>query len=406
MTHSKLSIRIRGLVSLSNRVRRQIAGGIPVAEREAFRHMVLDAVAQVEGICRQHKATPYDLPTPSRRAYKYLKSIDLSQLPTPAITESVVRPQLRIKGLVANGTYIQNELFDLVTKNKIHWTADDPHMIDIRHQICAYTDAVESLCEEQGGSPVDLPKRSMHAYQWLAFLSDLDNLAAHLNTLSYALKTLRTNPCRKTIKTPERDFPIHIEFYAISFLYRSQAKNGQIHIVASEGFIGAPKSVLDALLCASLRSPDPAYQQQVKAYAMTDAFSDLIMALEMTTADLSFETRGHHYDLVEVFERVNNKYFEGSLSCPRLTWNKTLTHRRMGYYQPSNDTLLISITLDNKKVPDYVIDFVMYHELLHKKLGVKLVNGRRYAHTSAFRAAEREFPHYEAAQAFLRKLPV
>ena len=46
----------------------------------------------------------------------------------------------------------------------------------------------------------------------------------------------------------------------------------------------------------------------------------------------------------------------------------------------------------------------MYHELLHKALGAKIVNGRRYVHTHEFRVAERKFKEYEKAQAFLTQL--
>jgi hypothetical protein len=46
----------------------------------------------------------------------------------------------------------------------------------------------------------------------------------------------------------------------------------------------------------------------------------------------------------------------------------------------------------------------MYHEMLHKAFGVKAINGRRYAHTPAFRAAEAKFHHYQEAQEFLKSL--
>ncbi len=51
-----------------------------------------------------------------------------------------------------------------------------------------------------------------------------------------------------------------------------------------------------------------------------------------------------------------------------------------------------------RSVPAYAVDFVMYHELLHKQLGVKVVNGRRYAHTPAFREAELAFKRYDDAR--------
>lgn len=65
---------------------------------------------------------------------------------------------------------------------------------------------------------------------------------------------------------------------------------------------------------------------------------------------------------------------------------------------------MISITLDDPQVPPYVIEFVMYHELLHKEVGIQLVNGRRYAHTTAYKEKEKRFHSYEKARAFLDQL--
>jgi len=61
----------------------------------------------------------------------------------------------------------------------------------------------------------------------------------------------------------------------------------------------------------------------------------------------------------------------------------------------------ISIARD---VPSYVIDHVIHHEFHHRKLGVKVVNGRRIAHTPEFGVEERSFEHYHEAQAFLTKM--
>jgi predicted metal-dependent hydrolase len=85
-------------------------------------------------------------------------------------------------------------------------------------------------------------------------------------------------------------------------------------------------------------------------------------------------------------------------------WNKTLTHRKFGHYQTNTDTVMLSISLDQPSTPAYVVEFVMYHELLHKQLGVVTNHGRRYAHTKAFREAEARFSQQERAQAYLNKL--
>ena len=68
------------------------------------------------------------------------------------------------------------------------------------------------------------------------------------------------------------------------------------------------------------------------------------------------------------------------------------------------DTVMVSSSLDSADAPEFVVDFILYHELLHKKLGVSWRNGRAMAHTTAFRQAERLFPRHAEANAALNGL--
>ena len=47
-----------------------------------------------------------------------------------------------------------------------------------------------------------------------------------------------------------------------------------------------------------------------------------------------------------------------------------------------------------------MIEWVVYHEMLHALLGFQVVNGVNYAHTSEFRRRERRFPQYARASAW------
>ena len=67
------------------------------------------------------------------------------------------------------------------------------------------------------------------------------------------------------------------------------------------------------------------------------------------------------------------------------------------------DTVTISKTLDSQDVPEWFVEYILYHELLHMKHPARLINGRRYYHTSAFRNDERRFPHYDEAQKWLER---
>jgi hypothetical protein len=75
----------------------------------------------------------------------------------------------------------------------------------------------------------------------------------------------------------------------------------------------------------------------------------------------------------------------------------------MGHYNARTDAVMISRTLDDPRVPPFVLDYVMYHELLHKQLGTRMANGRRQAHFAEFRTAEKQFPLFEPANAFLNE---
>lgn len=401
----KASVRIKGLVALMNDARERMSAGIPPEHADDFRAMVTNGVRAVETICRKNHITPDDLPTPSRRAYAYLKGLDLRHLPPPTASAPAAPKTVRITNIVAACNHYHAEFAGLASRaDAPAWTVEHPDVKRLAAELVAEAEGIAALCREQEGTPADLPTQSRRGYQWLAFLGDPDNLAAHLTTLTEAYRTAKTGAAQKPLSLAQRKLPLHIELYVTSHLYRSRIGSDGITITANEGFIGAPHAVIQALIYTALRHPEKKHAAQIKAYGATDAFAEIVLSLEMMTADLSVNTQGQHYDLAAVFDRVNAAYFDGALSPPRLTWNKTLTHRTFGHYQFNTDTVMLSLSLDDAAVPPYVVDFVMYHELLHKSLGVKLVNGRRYAHTPDFRDAERRFAQYDKAKDFLSKL--
>ena len=115
-------------------------------------------------------------------------------------------------------------------------------------------------------------------------------------------------------------------------------------------------------------------------------------------------SKGMWHDLAASFERVNAAYFDGELSQPRLVWSRAFTSRKFGHYEPAHDTVMVSATLDRQDVPPQVVDFIMYHELLHKKLGVVWTNGRQLAHSAEFARQERQYREYDKAQSVLKQL--
>ena len=122
------------------------------------------------------------------------------------------------------------------------------------------------------------------------------------------------------------------------------------------------------------------------------------------TSQSSLSTKGHLYDLKLIFQRVNKQYFQNSMLHPRLIWSSRFALRRLGYYHPDSDTVTISCALDCQSVPPHVLEYVMYHELLHKVLGLKTVNSCRMAHTRKFKRLEKKFAQYQLAEKFIKNI--
>ena len=135
-------------------------------------------------------------------------------------------------------------------------------------------------------------------------------------------------------------------------------------------------------------------------------WKELSLYFQQTKANPSHENRtcGRYYDLEDVFNTCNKRNFGGKMTRPKvLYWSAKVNHSTMGSYNVNEDVLMVNRGLDRPDVPAYVLDFIMYHELLHKALGIKTSGARRMAHTKEFRELEKEHPDYERAQSFIQK---
>lgn len=114
--------------------------------------------------------------------------------------------------------------------------------------------------------------------------------------------------------------------------------------------------------------------------------------------------RGHRYDLDLLFDRLNERFFAGGLTKPRLGWSPTRSRRLLGHYDPAHDAIVISRLLDDARIPEFVVEYVLFHEMLHLKHPVTYRERRRCVHSAEFRRDERRYPRFEQANAFLKRL--
>ncbi|MEM7351430.1 MAG: SprT-like domain-containing protein [Acidobacteriota bacterium] len=119
--------------------------------------------------------------------------------------------------------------------------------------------------------------------------------------------------------------------------------------------------------------------------------------------------KGRVYDLRLLRDAVNADYFEGKLSV-HITWGRASNRRRrkgcgfsvrLGTYSERDNVVRIHPCLDDPKVPRYVVEAVVHHEMLHAAIPAVVVGGRRRVHTPEFRRRERQFSHYHKAERWI-----
>ncbi len=387
-------LKIKGLVSVFNRVRSQLQSGLHPEEVESFRNQVNATIRDVEEICRRHNTTPEQLPGPSRLAYQFLKNLDLANLPVRQTeTPNAATPSFRIRNVVKIGEQMAERIWQSLGA----LLATPSARTQLLHEMENHAATIERICQQHDQTPAVLETPSRQVYCWLKFLCVAENLATHLDTLERARKAISEHSLR-----PGQ--PIHLHLICQNAIWRRNEYRDAVVVKVNQGFLNADQSVWRAIIHAALVQRDPTNGQAIQEFTLTDDFSETLFELESFAAVTTPSTRGHVHDLDESFARVNAAYFHGQFPKPTLVWNRTLTASKFGHYQPSRDTVMLSVSLDDAKIPAYVVDFVMYHELLHKKHGAMIVNGRRLSHSLAFREDERRFAEYIQAESQLKEL--
>lgn len=112
--------------------------------------------------------------------------------------------------------------------------------------------------------------------------------------------------------------------------------------------------------------------------------------------------KGRVYDLDVLFEELQERYFGPLMAKPALGWSGRLSRTLLGHYDHAHHAIVLSSWLDRAEVPRHVVEYVLFHEMLHLKHPVEHGGGRRTVHGRAFREEERRFERLAEAKAWLK----
>lgn len=205
--------------------------------------------------------------------------------------------------------------------------------------------------------------------------------------------------------------PLEIKFRRFTSLNTTiRLREGCLIVRLSDLLEHAPESIHHAiahiLLAKLYRKPVGAQQSdRYRRYTQSEAVAKQSERIRQTRGRKRISTpQGHHYDLDEVFEAVNQRFFHGLLGRPTLTWSAHAARRLLGHYDAAHNTIVVSRVFDRPTTPRYAIEYLLYHEMLHLKHPVKVRAGRRCVHSREFQAEERLFPELDQAREYLKRL--
>ena len=189
-----------------------------------------------------------------------------------------------------------------------------------------------------------------------------------------------------------------------------RAEDGSVRVRMSDLLEGAPAPVHEALAHILLgklyRKQIPGrYERRYRLFLnRADVRRKMLLLRQMRGRKQVSGPRGECFDLAEIFDDLNRRFFGGLLAQPALSWSRTRSRTMLGHYDPAHNAIIISRIFDRPGVPRMLAEYIVFHEMLHLRHPVEHRRSRRCVHTPEFKQAERAFPRLAEAQALLKSL--
>jgi hypothetical protein len=202
-----------------------------------------------------------------------------------------------------------------------------------------------------------------------------------------------------------------VEFYPYSSLVLTiRRREEAVWVRLSDLLRRAPLSVLEgaaALLLSRVyrRRASGALTAPYLEYARSDRTRERINHMRRRRIRPGAAgPQGRHFDLEKLFEELNARYFDGKLRRPHIGWSNRSWRRQFGCYDPGPNHILLNRRMDRPGVPQFAVEYVLFHEMLHVKHPTRRSGCSLVSHSREFREEEKRFAEFERARQVLDRL--
>ena len=203
----------------------------------------------------------------------------------------------------------------------------------------------------------------------------------------------------------------HVEFYPYSSLVLTiRKREDAVEVRFSDLLRRAPVAVLEgaaALLLSRLyrRKAGSQLVQPYLEYSRSQRTRNRIHRMRGRRVPASATNPlGRFFDLETMFRELNARYFHGKLERPHIGWSHRSWRRQFGCYDPGPNQILLNRRMDRRGVPQFAVEYVLFHEMLHVKHPTRRSGCSLVSHSPEFRKEEKRFPEFERARRFLDRL--
>ena len=203
-------------------------------------------------------------------------------------------------------------------------------------------------------------------------------------------RTIKEIASKYNIETGESEF---CKFTKIKYV---RYVTGNRHVFKiSDYLVKAPDDVLEAYvetMITNIFRKNKYYPSKVMDWLLSDEFLISCRPIRLQRSkNISGNTVGKARDLGESLDRLMDMGLvkESDLDGAYYTWTSRPNYRKVGECDILFRTVTISCALDSEKVPEKVLDYVVYHETVHLRRGYRPGEA---AHGRKFKELENLYP--------------
>jgi hypothetical protein len=149
-----------------------------------------------------------------------------------------------------------------------------------------------------------------------------------------------------------------------------------------------------------------------KKYVQPESLSDYIRSVDFIVGNrptylrrcrtVSMTQQGKSKNLIDSVERLMDMelVFDTDIRNSFFTWATHMAKFKFGQCNQTFRVVSVNPDLDLDSVPDEVVDYVVYHEILHLRQDP---TKNRRPHNAQFRSWEHMFPDYDSMEEYLKK---